>query len=207
MTKIVCIADVHNFRPELPKGDILVVGGDLTDMGTMDQTFMALDWIAEQPHEVKIITPGNHDFFFQTNTATSRKQCEELGIVLLMDEEYHTHGLHFWGAPWQPWFHNWAFNLERGPDIAEKWDLIPMDTDVLITHGPALGHLDDNPMGWAVGCEDLMRTVGQVKPRLHVFGHIHHSYGVQHTRDTLFVNASLCTEAYQPINPPVVVHL
>ena len=48
-------------------------------------------------------------------------------------------GVKVYGSPWQPWFGGWAFNLERGPDIAAKWALIPDDTDVLLTHGPPAG--------------------------------------------------------------------
>jgi len=86
-------------------------------------------------------------------------------------------GVKFYGSPWQPRFFDWAFNLDRGEEIKKKWDLIPMDTDVLITHGPPYGILDLTHEGEKVGCEELMKAVLRVQPKIHIFGHIHEAYG------------------------------
>jgi Icc-related predicted phosphoesterase len=211
--KLICISDTHSNFPKTPKGGILIHAGDLTNKGTEEQLRAGLEWLEKQPSAVKILVPGNHDFIFQREPEKARGMCEEHNIVLLMDEEYRAEGLWFWGSPWQPWFHDWAFNLKRGPEIQAKWDRIPQDTDVLITHGPAMGFLDATPraVGDGIGCEDLMRTMLQIQPKLHVFGHVHHSYGVRKgygsLRDTLFVNASLCDENNSCINHPITVHL
>lgn len=86
--------------------------------------------------------------------------------------------VNFFGSPWQPSFCDWAFNADIGPELAEKWKAIPNDVDVLITHGPPRGILDRNSDGFVCGCPDLRNEVlDRVKPRLHVFGHIHESYG------------------------------
>ena len=114
-------------------------------------------------------------------------------------------GLEVWGSPWQPWFHDWAFNLERGAALAEKWAMIPDSTDLLITHGPPHGILDACFDGRRVGCEELTRAVERVRPKLHVFGHIHEAYGVVDDGTTLFVNASNCNLRYRPANAPIVV--
>ena len=82
-------------------------------------------------------------------------------------------GVKFWGSPWQPAFYDWAFNVPRGRQLAEMWALIPDDTDVLITHTPPYGILDQVENGELVGCEDLREALLRVKPKLHVFGHIH----------------------------------
>jgi len=87
-------------------------------------------------------------------------------------------GVKFWGSPWQPEFFNWAFNLPRGRRLAEIWALIPDDTEVLITHTPPYGILDRVDSGEHVGCEDLRRALQRVKPKVHVFGHIHEDRGV-----------------------------
>ena len=81
------------------------------------------------------------------------------------------------------------------------------DTDLLVTHGPPKGILDLTPRGEPVGCEELREAVRRVKPRLHVFGHIHHAYGRHVVDGTRFVNASICDEFYEPSNRPVVVDL
>lgn len=62
-----------------------------------------------------------------------------------------------------------------GDLLAQRWAQIPEDTDILITHGPPLGFGDRVDSGEHVGCEDLLRRVQQVRPKLHLFGHIHES--------------------------------
>jgi Icc-related predicted phosphoesterase len=113
----------------------------------------------------------------------------------------------FWGSPWQPWFHDWAFNLPRGPKLREVWDRIPADTDVLVTHGPPRGILDRTIVGDEVGCDDLRDAVARVRPRVHVFGHIHEARGTHRVGPTLFVNACSCTLDYEPNNAAIVVDL
>ena len=100
--------------------------------------------------------------------------------------------------------------LARGDEIRRKWDLIPEDTDVLITHGPPHGILDLVPSDMSgnyehAGCEELLLAVKRVKPKLHVFGHIHEGYGVARRARTTFVNACICDAAYRPINEPVII--
>uniref|UniRef100_A0A8I5N604 Metallophosphoesterase domain containing 1 n=1 Tax=Papio anubis TaxID=9555 RepID=A0A8I5N604_PAPAN len=109
----------------------------------------------------------------------------------------------------QPWFYGWGFNLPRGQALLEKWNLIPEGVDILITHGPPLGFLDWVPKKMQrVGCVELLNTVQRrVQPRLHVFGHIHEGYGVMADGTTTYVNASVCTVNYQPVNPPIVIDL
>jgi 3',5'-cyclic AMP phosphodiesterase CpdA len=95
--------------------------------------------------------------------------------------------LNCYGAPWQPEFCDWAFNLHRGAPIKEKWDKIPFsdssededNIDILITHGPPHGFGDETVSKFRCGCEDLLNNIQNRKrpPRLHVFGHIHEDYG------------------------------
>jgi len=109
------------------------------------------------------------------------------------------YGLKVWGSPWQPWFHGWGFNKQRGSDIDEVWAKIPDEVDVLMTHGPPLGHGDVCiPRGNRAGCVDLLRHVQKrIKPRYHVFGHIHEGYGITTDGVTMYVNASSCNARYQ----------
>ncbi len=91
--------------------------------------------------------------------------------------------------------------------MRQKWDQIPDDIDVLITHGPPLEIQDRNMQGENVGCKDLLERVLQVRPKYHVFGHIHAAYGMNYwlLEGTTFVNASVCDEGYLPTNRPVEV--
>lgn len=207
MTTIVFIADTHGMHEQvvLPDGDILVHAGDLSMHGELDDVDRFSEWLQGLPHRHKIVIAGNHDFCFERRPEEARRRLR--GCFYLQDQAAEVAGLRFWGSPWQPWFYDWAFNLERGPAIAAKWARIPGDTDVLITHGPPRGHGDRTTSGEQVGCADLLERIRRVRPRVHVFGHIHEGYGTSREDGMLLVNASVCTFGYRPVNPPVVVEL
>lgn len=213
--EVVCISDTH-LRPPLsgvPDGDVLVHAGDVTMRGNEKEVEEALAWLESLPHPHKILIAGNHDFLFERAPSRAGKiLTRHPGLNYLQDSGITIGGLRFWGTPWQPWFFDWAFNLGRGAEIREKWDLIPDDTDVLIVHGPPLGQLDRNSKGDPCGCSDLGDAIRRVGPRLVVCGHIHEGYGeaeMTATRDTAvhMVNASICDADYEPVNAPVIVTL
>jgi len=205
--RIVCLADTHGMhdRIEVPDGDLLVHAGDMTMRGTADQVREFDTWLGTLPHAHKVIVAGNHDWVFERKGERARSLITN--AIYLEDELTTVAGLTIWGSPWQPWFYDWAFNLPRGPALAEKWALIPNGTDVLITHGPPAAVLDRNAAGEATGCEDLRAAVRTARPRLHVFGHIHEAWGQCEIDGTTFVNASNCSLAYEPVQPPIVVEL
>jgi Icc-related predicted phosphoesterase len=190
----------------VPDGDILIHAGDATIRGTIDEIVFFSDWFARLPHRHKIFVAGNHDWLFQINNRLARTLLDD-EIIYLQDSMVEIEGLKIYGSPWQPWFFDWAFNLPRGAPLAEKWKLIPGDTEVLITHGPPFGILDFPPGETSVGCEMLRLRVEEIRPKLHVFGHIHHSYGTKEKFGVKFVNASICDEAYEPTNAPPVFDL
>ena len=127
----------------------------------------------------------------------------------LLDSGTSVRGIQVWGSPWQPEFYSWGFNLVRGQACREKWQLIPEQTDVLMTHGPPLGHGDlCLPGRNRAGCLDLLAELQQrVKPLIHCFGHIHEGYGVSTDGQTTYLNASTCNMSYKPENPPLVFDL
>ena len=212
MVKVVCISDTHcRLRDvNVPDGDILVHAGDLTFQGTVgeiSQELRELGRIAKRFKAVYIIA-GNHDWLGEYNSSLMRQMCKDVGVIYLQDDWAVFEGLVIYGSPWQPEFCDWAFNLPRGEKLAEKWAQIPDKVDILVTHGPPAKILDVVPYDKEhVGCEDLFTRVMQVKPQLHVFGHIHHSYGVQQFDGVTFVNASVSTEQYKPTNTPIVIEL
>ena len=67
--------------------------------------------------------------------------------------------------------------------------------------------LDYTPYGGAVGCERMMGRVFEVEPLIHVFGHVHSSYGHKYTDTTDFINASNLNDQYKLVNEPVNVIL
>ncbi|MFZ1612959.1 MAG: metallophosphoesterase, partial [Holophaga sp.] len=160
----------------------------------------------------------NHDRFFEKQPEMARVYLEP-DVIYLQDSGCEIEGLRFWGSPWQPSFMDWAFNLPRmGEKLRAKWKLLPMDTDVLITHGPPYGVLDEvrpRMTAWGpveegsgnLGCEKLAIRLTTVRPRLHVFGHIHDGAGFLQKGGTTYINASVCDEDYKPVNPVLMVDL
>ncbi len=203
--RIVCLSDTHMLhdRVEVPDGDVLVHAGDFTNRGSEADVAAFGEFLARQPHRHKVVVAGNHDFLFEDDRARAVALLGD--VIYLQDAGVSIDGVAYWGAPWQPWFKNWAFNLERGEALAAKWELIPDATDVLVTHGPAQGVLDQVLSGEPVGCEELRRTLDRVQPRLHVFGHIHEARGSAQTGPTLSVNASNCDVGYHPRHSAVVI--
>lgn len=202
MPKLVLISDTHGFQMPLPSGDILIHGGDLTGNGTFRAVQRELDWLNSQPHKHVVIIAGNHDFAFENPKATS--PVLELGrIIYLENSEVTIEGVRIYGSPAQPRFCDWAFNVDRGEAIRKYWDIIPNNVDVLVTHGPPMGILDQAAAHLNtehLGCEELALAVDRVKPRIHMFGHIHGGRGYKNFNGTEFFNASMVNEAYQPVH-------
>jgi len=205
--RIVALSDTHGRHGEMevPDGDLLLHAGDFTKRGGRGEVEAFDRFLALLPHPHKVVIAGNHDFLFQDEPEAARSILRH--ATYLEDTEAEVLGLRIWGSPWQPWFFDWAFNLQRGPEIRAKWDLIPSGIDILLTHGPPLGHGDVTVRGEAVGCADLLDAVARVRPRLHVFGHIHEGYGTTREGGTTLVNASTCDVRYRAVNPPIVLDL
>jgi Icc-related predicted phosphoesterase len=163
-------------------------------------------WLGQLPHRTKLLIAGNHDFCFQRQPLESRAAISN--AIYLEDSGVEIDGLAFYGSPWQPWFLDFAFNLKRGADIRAKWELIPANTSVLVTHGPPRGIGDKTFRGDHAGCDDLLDIVRVVRPSLHLFGHIHEGYGETRERGTRFVNASICGfPNLVPLRAPILVTL
>lgn len=204
--KIVMISDTHGEHRKLkvPDGDILIHAGDAMTDGMNPREIVDLNaWFGELPHPNKIVIAGNHDFLFEKVDVARGLYTN---ATYLQDEYTYVNGLMIYGSPWQPEFFNWAFNLPRGEEIKKKWDLIPTRTDILVTHGPPHGYQD-----WVgrnrVGCEELLKRVKEVKPIIHVFGHIHSGAGYTQDEHTTYVNAAVVDERYRVRHNPTVIDL
>ena len=207
--RIILISDTHNQLSSLqvPEGDILIHSGDATNNGSIAELSRFGSDLARLPHKNKLVIAGNHDWIWQKQPSLAKSLLPP-GVTYLEDSGVIIDGVKFWGSPWQPEFCGWAFNLPRGEELKKRWAFIPDDTNVLITHGPPAGILDQVPDGEAAGCEELWKRICELKYlKLHTFGHLHHSYGMYNFNGTTFVNASSCDERYNPVNKPVVIDL
>lgn len=220
--RIIAISDTHgkHHEVELPPyrdGDILVHAGDITRKGEIATVANFGKWLEHLPYEHKIVIAGNHDFSFQDERRVHVEAIlRSSSATYLYDDSVTIQGVKFYGSPWQPWFHSWAFNLQRGPEIARKWEMIPYDTDVLITHGPPgnnNGGLIQEVISGVVhenetGCADLLKRVQTLRQlQWHIFGHIHECYGTYQDPGATcrFVNASVLNIKYKCVNKPFVL--
>lgn len=196
------LSDLHGSYPRLYGGDLLIISGDLTARDKIDEYFYFRDWLLSLDYKKKIIIAGNHDGKIEDGTFYFSNQW--LGANYLCDSETEFEGLRIWGSPWTPTFCNWHFMLNRGDEIKAKWDLIPADTDILVTHGPPFGTLDVNSDGAHVGCEMLKLAVERVKPKLHVFGHIHECGGHKLYNNQCEVTSDFMQDVYGNISANVI---
>ena len=213
--KLTFISDTHGkheyltskgYNNILGSGDVLVHAGDISMMGKQHEIKNFLDWFSNTEYTHKIFIAGNHDWGFELVDDIA-PEYKERGVHYLFDSGVEIEGIKFWGSPWQPEFFNWAFNLPRGEKLAEKWALIPGETDVLITHGPAHGMLDWVLSGQRVGCEDLFQRIMEIQPKIHVCGHIHSAYGQKSFNNVEFINACVLGERYTHENEPIFLTL
>jgi predicted phosphodiesterase len=182
-------------------------------------------WKNPRAHFLRQFSPDGEDAVpFEYNLAcmslVRSNACSSGKIRYLEDEKIEmrvegSNGGSFtvYGSPWQPMISVFpmSFNLTRGPRLREVWERIPDDVDILVTHAPPLNILDDTSAGTNCGSEELRKTVdgGRIRPRLHVFGHVHESHGVRRLAEggSLFVNAASCDASYSADRRPVAVLL
>ncbi len=207
--RIVAISDTHgqHEKLDLPGGDLLIHAGDISGRGEEQEVENFLLWVAKQNFAHKLFIAGNHDFYFERETEAEIRIKIPKEIIYLKDEGATINGLKFWGSPVTPWFFDWAFNRRRGHEIARHWEMIEVDTDILVTHGPMFRRLDRNSKGEHVGCKDLLLRSKELKLKTHIFGHIHEAYGTMESDGIKFINASVVNERYELINEPIVIDL
>ena len=186
---------------DIPDGDVLLCAGDFTNYGTKKDVKAFNEFLNSKDHNYKVIIAGNHDFLFDNNPELARSLLTN--CIYLEDSSVEIEGVLIYGAPWQPWFYDWAFNLPRGEALRNKWSLIPENTDILMTHGPPYGHGDKVINNGPQGCVDLLDAIRNLKPKYHVFGHIHEGYGITKEGKIVCINASNVDVHYKPVNPVI----
>lgn len=213
--RIAHISDTHGSYEQLSgwlevlEADLIVHSGDFTAQSrNFAEISSFLNWFSELPIQHKIIVPGNHDWVFEIYDDGSKLHIPK-NIHLLIDESIVIDGIKFFGSPCTPAFNNWAFQLYEEFDN-EFWRIIPDDTDVLITHGPAYGTLDTTGLKDGLGhlgCKWLRDRIQQLQIKAHLFGHIHGGYGRKKLKHYEALNSSIMTETYRPLNMPQVIEV
>ena len=210
--KLTCISDTHTRHKELdlPGGDVLIHAGDFMSSGQDPEELTDfLNWFEVQDYKHHIFIAGNHDRIFEDSPEVVKEIVEKYypGITYLQDSSVTIDGINFYGSPWTPAFCGWAFQLYNDYEEAEIYRKVPKDTDVLITHGPAYGRLDQYVMPTSqlsehLGSKGLLQWVDTNNPKLHICGHIHTGQGVMdgYGEITTHINASCLGEDYKYSN-------
>jgi len=222
--KVTLISDTHTkhkqLNGDLPGGDLLIHAGDFMSSGyVLSEATEFFEWFNTiDNYDDKIFIAGNHDRIMQNEPEQIQGILTGYKTIDYLQDEQVTlyydgpngdlpeDNVRIYGSPWQPEFYNWAFNLPRnGERLKAKWDDIPTNTDILITHGPAFGTLDDveGRRGQHLGCELLAEHINTVaRPKIHVCGHIHSGHGYYFDGQTHYFNASILNERYNYTNKP-----
>jgi len=211
VTRFVILSDthsrVHEIESEIPSGDVLIHAGDFTNEGKKEEIDQFVDFLQRMKHKYKIVIRGNHEISFDLERHKKLKKNNQQEIdtenllqqfiqsdccIYLQDEEINIGGIRIWGAPW----------CSESEKLIQKYSAIPQNIDILVTHSPPFGYNDGESMH--SGCVILLEHVERVKPKFHVYGHVHEGYGIKTNGTTIFINGSTCTQNLLPINPPIV---
>ncbi len=231
--RIICTSDTHDQHNELTlivqklvdnnQKNVLIHSGDISMSGNEKQLSEFITWFKElEGFDYKIFIAGNHDWCFEKKPKWLEKYINNDLILsnvfylfdkeILIEDDTLSRPIKLYGSPWQPYFYNWAFNVFRESKLMyEIWDRIPLDTDILVTHGPPNGILDEvykyHTGHRNVGCEVLRKKVDQLNFLINTFGHIHEGYGKLELNNKLYLNSSFCDIDYYPVNNPHVVDI
>lgn len=231
--KIVVISDTHTKHKQLrhhggiPECNILIHCGDFTWTGKYEEVRNFMRWFLKQPAKHKIVLAGNHEETFDKTHARYDPSikaiitdCLEENIYYLENEEIVIDGIKFYGTPWTPWFHDWAFNgitdqdlpfSRGGTSLSEVYSRIPEDVQVLICHGPPYDILDVVERGnERTGSVEMRKLTSEklIQLRLYLCGHIHEGRGMEVADGGVtFVNAASLGRDYETISKPIIIQL
>jgi Icc-related predicted phosphoesterase len=205
---ITFISNTHGLhgRLKLNPGTVLIHTGDVTEYGSKDEFADFIFWFSKQPFSYKVFIAGNHDLFLEECSPAKKKKMIPSDIIYLQNSGIEIKGLKVWGSPVTPYILGMAFNARQGTEIRKVWNKIPAGTDILITHGPPKGVLDNG-----VGDEELLLQVFKIQPAVHCFGHAHGQNGMETVNGTTFINASIVNSLdslqsaeYKVIGKPII---
>ncbi|CAL5970923.1 Conserved_hypothetical protein [Hexamita inflata] len=217
---VTCISDMHGEynRLNLPGGDLLICAGDFLYSGDNYQTsvndgLIFCQWLNNQRYLVKILVAGNHDLVFEKNEVQIRQFLQQYPTIRYLVHEtinIEINGikLQIFGSPY------YEYHPSKVPQaFINDTDLrnrilsnIPQNTDIVITHGPSYGMCDQNYKDISCGSQQLKQALEQIKPKLHIFGHIHEANGIMSSRNTHHINAAIMSVGFSRDYSVIPIH-
>ena len=187
--KILHLSDTHGLHhriKDMPEADVIIHSGDISNSGTEEEVLDFLNWFIDLPYQHKIFVTGNHDLCLW-----DAERIEDLpdNLHFLQDKSFTIAGRKFFGL---------AYNHSE--------ELIPEDTDVVITHEPPVMILDESS-GTHWGNAPLRNRIFDIKPRYHLYGHAHDGYGTIKQDGIVFSNAALLDDRLKMTRKPMVFEL
>jgi Icc-related predicted phosphoesterase len=160
---------------------MIIHSGDISNSSVLgisiNECMNFLDWYESLNYKYKILIAGNHDTAFYKAGKVFRQACKERNIIYLENSEVEIEGIKIFGSPITPTFNDWSFMKDRSK-LYKFWEnCLPEKVDILVTHGPPQGILDlsinrANQFEYC-GDKSLRTHVIKIKPKYHLFGHIH----------------------------------
>jgi Icc-related predicted phosphoesterase len=171
---ICAVADLHGWLPPVPPCDLLLIAGDICPPTNqrvwLDTAFRA--WLRGIPVAQVIATWGNND------VVADRRDVPELPCTFLVDDTVSRAGLRIYGAPWTTGLSYQAWASEEQDDLlVGLHHRLPDRIDILLSHIPPLGVLDQNRHGIRHGSRTLLDEINRVRPAVTICGHVHASRG------------------------------
>ena len=200
--QILHLSDTHNQHRQLgnlPVADVIIHSGDITFTGTGEEMLDFIVWFGSLNYQYKIFIAGNHDYVLEGKAHERIQGFLPENCFYLSNSGITINRINFWGIPF-------FFSPDETNTDTKKIELIPDDVDVLITHRPPYGILDQSN-SIRYGCSDLLQVVRRIRPSYHLFGHIHDAYGIEKHKQTTFANAAVVDANYRFVNDPILFEL
>lgn len=194
--RFVCLSDTFlkhsKFKNLIPEGDFLIFCGNFSKNLGQNQNTTTFEikefheFLSKLPHSKKIFIGGTEEIYFnqiQINDITNMfKDC-----IYLQDNSFIFEGNRIYGFPWSE-IQSKGF-YKNSQEFKKELKKIPVDTDILITNIPPYNILDliydgekdeslceicNQKHKFRRHCGDLnlLKEVYNIKPKVHIFGHV-----------------------------------
>lgn len=210
MPSICIISDTHaqHHQIKIPVSDLVLFAGDYSHQNNEEDLLNFLTWLRKQHEGPVVMIAGNHDKFLWKSPRVFYQLLQQFKFTYLENSLVEMMGIKIWGSPVTPPVLSGLHRRFEKPadERLQLWNNIPEGIDIVMTHCPPYGILDEAE-GENLGCKLLLKRILDIKPKYHVFGHIHQGYGNYERAGVRFINASSMSATNHQLNPPVSIKI